>query len=75
MWGHILHEVVQSCMSENRWDTDFIDEEIDNVARRKLPDLLRIQMTVEEVAEQVKSRAVGLEVFSKRYMGKKPKVR
>ena len=62
-------------MSENRWDTDFIDEEIDNVARRKLPDLLRIQMTVEEVAEQVKSRAVGLEVFSKRYMGKKPKVR
>ena len=72
--GNILHEVVQSCMSENRWDTKFIDEEIDSVSRRKLLDLLRIGMTVEEVTGEVKDRAVGLQVFSKRYMGKTPKV-
>jgi len=61
-------------MSENRWDTKFINDEIDDVARRKLPDLMRIEMTVEEVTEKVKDRAVGLEVFSKRYIGKTPKV-
>ena len=61
-------------MSENRWDTKFIDEEIDSVSRRKLLDLLRIGMTVEEVTGEVKDRAVGLQVFSKRYMGKTPKV-
>jgi len=61
-------------MSENRWDTMFIDEEIDSVSRRKLLDLLRIGMTVEEVTGEVKDRAVGLQVFSKRYMGKTPKV-
>jgi len=61
-------------MSESRWDTKFIDDEIDGVARRKLLDLLRIGMTVEEVTEKVKDRAVGLQVFSKRYMGKTPKV-
>lgn len=61
-------------MSENRWDKKFIEDEIDSVARRRLQDLLRIQMSVEEVAEKVKDRAVGLEVFSKRYIGKTPKV-
>lgn len=61
-------------MSESRWDAKFIDDEIDGVARRKLLDLLRIEMTVEEVTEKVKDRAVGLQVFSKRYMGKTPKV-
>jgi hypothetical protein len=75
VWGNILHEVVESCMSESRWDTKFIDEEIDSVARRRLPDLLKIEMTVEEVTEKVKDRAIGLQVFSKRYMGKTPKVR
>jgi len=61
-------------MSESRWDAKFIDDEIDAVSRRKLLDLLRIGMTVEEVTEKVKDRAVGLQVFSKRYMGKTPKV-
>lgn len=61
-------------MSENRWDTKFIDEETDSVTRRKLPDVLRIEMTVEEVTEKVKDRAVGLQMFAKRYMGKTPKV-
>ena len=61
-------------MSENRWDSRFIDDEVDDVARRKLPDLLRIEKTVEEATAQVKDRAVGLEAFSKRYMGKVPKV-
>jgi DNA replication ATP-dependent helicase Dna2 len=74
VWGNILHEVMESCMSENRWDENFIDDETDNVIRAKLPDLLRIEKTVEEVTEKVKERARGLQEFSKRYIGKKPKV-
>jgi len=74
VWGHILHDVMEACLSEDRWDTKFIDDEIDDASRRRLPELLMIQMSVEEVAEKVKERAVGLEVFSKRYMGKVPKV-
>ena len=61
-------------MSENRWDTNFINGEIDDVSRRKLTDLLRIEMSVEEVSKEVRDRAVGLQAFSKRYIGKTPKV-
>ena len=39
-------------MSENRWDSRFIDDEVDDVARRKLPDLLRIEKTVEEATDR-----------------------
>jgi len=74
VWGNILHDVMEACLSEDRWDKTFINDEIDDASRRRLPDLMRIQMSVEEVAEKVKERAGGLEVFSKRYMGKTPKV-
>ena len=74
MWGNILHEVMETCLSEDRWDTKFINDEIDDVTLRKLPDLLKIDSSVEEVTAKVRERAVGLEMFSKRYIGKKPKV-
>lgn len=74
MWGNILHEVVEACLSEGRWDKKFINDGIDDVCRSRLPDLMRIDMSVEEVAEKVRERAGGLEMFSKVYIGKFPKV-
>ena len=74
VYGYVLHDVMESCLSEDRWDTKFIDDEIDDSCRRRLPELMMIQMSVEEVTEEVKERAGGLKVFSQRYMGKKPKV-
>ena len=74
LWGHILHEVVESCLSENRWDERFIDEEIENVIQASLPDLLRIETTIEEATQEIKKRSGGLGEFSKKYIGKTPKV-
>jgi DNA replication ATP-dependent helicase Dna2 len=74
LWGHILHEVVESCLSENRWDQKYIDDEIEEVIQGSLLDLLRIEKTIEEATEEVKNRASGLKEFSKRYIGKTPKV-
>ncbi|KAF9644272.1 Dna2-domain-containing protein [Thelephora ganbajun] len=73
VWGNILHEVMESCLSENRWDEKFINDEIDDVARNKLSDLMKIEVSVEEATKNVRDRAVGLQVFSKRYIGKTPK--
>ena len=74
VWGRILHEVVESCLSENRWDKKFIDDETDDVLRKHLQDLLKIETTIEEATDEIKKRASGLAVFSKRYIGKFPKV-
>ena len=74
LWGHILHDVVETCLNENRWDDKFINDEIDDGVRESLLDLLRIGTTVEEATSEIKKRASGLKEFSKRYIGKKPKV-
>lgn len=65
---------MESCLSENRWDQKHIDDEIDDVVQGSLLDLLRIETTIEEATEEVKNRASGLREFSKRYIGKTPKV-
>lgn len=74
LWGHILHDVVETCLNENRWDDKFINDEIDDGVRESLLDLLRIGTTIEEATAEIKKRASGLKEFSKRYIGKKPKV-
>lgn len=74
VWGHILHEVVETCLGENRWDKKFIDDEIDGVVRASLSDLLKVGTTIEEATEEIKKRSSGLGEFSKKYIGKTPKV-
>lgn len=74
LWGHILHEVMESCLGENRWDKQFIDDQIENVIRGSLLDLLRVETTIEEATEEIKKRSGGLAEFSKKYIGKTPKV-
>lgn len=65
---------MESCLSENRWDSKFIDDQIEDVIQASLPDLLRVETTIEEATDEIKKRASGLGDFSKKYMGKTPKV-
>lgn len=74
VWGNMLHEVMQSCLSEERWDDLFMNEKINEVALQMLPDLLTIDVSVETATTEVKARAKGLKVFSQRYMSQNPKV-
>ena len=65
---------MESCLGENRWDQGFIDDETEDVIRASLLDLLRVGTTIEEATEEVKRRSSGLGEFSKKYIGKVPKV-
>lgn len=71
----MLHNVMQSCLSSNRWDEAWIDEQIDEVLRSNLSDLVKINFSVEQATKEVKARAKGLQAFSQRYISDKPKVR
>lgn len=75
VWGNMLHEVMQSCLSESRWDEPFMNKKIREIALQMLPDLLKIDVTVDMAITEVRSRAKGLKVFSQRYMSQTPQVR
>lgn len=75
VWGNMLHTVVQSCLSENRWDEKWIDEQIDIVLRTGMGELAKLDLTVEHAKREILARSKGLKTFGDRYLSPgKPKV-
>ncbi|KAG1738190.1 AAA domain-containing protein [Suillus lakei] len=64
IWGNMLHEVMQICMAEQRWDDRFIEEHTEEIIRKNLAELVKINF---------KARSKGLRVFSERYIAETPK--
>ncbi|KAI0718426.1 Dna2-domain-containing protein [Cerioporus squamosus] len=73
IWGNMLHEVMQTCLSVARWDEKFVDKKIAEVAQRGLGELLRIDMGVDQAIIEVKARAKGLKAFADKYIAHTPK--
>lgn len=73
VWGNMLHEVMQTCLREGRWDERWIDERIEEVARAGLGDLMRLNVDVDQAKHEVWARAGGLKTFATRYMYDLPK--
>jgi DNA replication ATP-dependent helicase Dna2 len=74
VWGTILHTVMQNCLSSGRWDEAWIAEQIEEVVRSNLLDLVRINVNVETAVAEVKARAKGVQAFFERYVAEEPKV-
>jgi DNA replication ATP-dependent helicase Dna2 len=74
VWGNILHEVMQACMSSGRWEDLWIDEKIEEVIREKISDVAKINLSVEDARREIKLRAKGLKGFSEKYIADSPKV-
>jgi DNA replication ATP-dependent helicase Dna2 len=75
VWGNMLHEVMQSCLVEKRWDEVWINERIDEVLINGLGMLLALNVSVETARTELRRRAVGLGIFKDRYIADVPKVR
>ena len=74
VWGNLLHEVMQTCLSVARWDEKFINKKIREVCQSSLGELVRIDMDVEQAFFEVKARAGGLKAFAEKYIAETPKV-
>ncbi|TBU22348.1 Dna2-domain-containing protein [Dichomitus squalens] len=73
VWGNILHEVMQTCLSVAKWDDKFMDKQISEAAQRSLGELLRIGMSMPQAIIEVKARAKGLRAFADKYIAPSPK--
>ncbi|KAG6902436.1 hypothetical protein C0995_016615 [Termitomyces sp. Mi166 len=52
VWGNLLHEVMQSCLCEDRWETIWVDEKIDEAILKSLNELVKIDVTIEEAKRE-----------------------
>ncbi|KAJ7109745.1 DNA replication factor Dna2-domain-containing protein [Mycena crocata] len=73
VWGNILHEVMQTCLSSGRWEDSWVDEKIEEVIREKISDIAKINLSVEDARREIKMRAKGLKAFSEKYISDSPK--
>ncbi|KAH7884747.1 Dna2-domain-containing protein [Phlebopus sp. FC_14] len=73
IWGNMLHQVMQTCFSSQRWDEGYIDELIDDVVMESLMDLVKMGIGIDEAKREVKLRSKGLRIFSERYISQTPK--
>jgi DNA replication ATP-dependent helicase Dna2 len=74
VWGNMLHEVMQTCLSEKRWEEAWINERIDQVLMNGLGMLLALNVSVETARTELRRRAIGLTIFKDRYIADTPKV-
>lgn len=65
---------MQTCLSEGRWEEEWIDQKIHNSVSRSLGELLRVNIGVDQAKREIKARAKGLQPFAKKYMSDRPKV-
>ncbi|PBP21854.1 DNA replication factor Dna2 [Diplocarpon rosae] len=72
VYGTILHEIFQSAMMENRWDTEWLAELIEKVAVRHLEDLYIIKIEVPHAVEYLKSKMPELQCWSELFVSSQP---
>ncbi|KAK7048375.1 DNA replication helicase [Favolaschia claudopus] len=73
VWGNILHEVMQACLSSGRWEDAWVEEKVEQVIRDKISDIAKISLSVEDARREIKLRAKGLKAFSEKYIADSPK--
>lgn len=74
VWGNMLHEIIQACLSDGRWDRTFIDQKTTEIIHAGMESLVRLGVNVDTAKAEIRKRAKGLEAFSQRFIGDSPKV-
>jgi hypothetical protein len=74
VYGTVLHDVVQTCLKEKRWDAPWIEARVDTALSMAFGDLVRAGVTLSVAKDEILRRAAGVETFGERYIGDEPKV-
>lgn len=74
VWGNMLHQVMQRCLLEQRWDEVWIDNCLHDAILGGLGELAKLGLSEEIALIEMRERAKGFKVFAERYLGDVPKV-
>ncbi|BGP02897.1 putative DNA replication helicase Dna2 [Rhodotorula toruloides ATCC 204091] len=74
LYGNMLHSLMQSCMTEGRWDDEYRHAKIEEVVKEYGGQLWTIDVGFEKAKEELLNRSKEFEAFAVRFVGEKPKV-
>lgn len=70
----MLHELMQSCMVEHRWEETWRHDKIDEILRREVQTLWSIDLTVDKAREDMREKSREFEAFKDKFVGQVPRV-
>ncbi|TVY73170.1 DNA replication ATP-dependent helicase/nuclease DNA2 [Lachnellula suecica] len=73
VYGTILHEIFQAAMVANRWDTEWLNELIEDIATRHLEDLYTIKIQIPAAVEYLQSKMGELQSWAELFVSAQPK--
>jgi DNA replication ATP-dependent helicase Dna2 len=74
VYGTILHEIFQTALVANRWDTEYLTEIIEDVATKHVEDLYTIKIQVEDARGYLLSKMGELQSWAELFVSSQPKV-
>lgn len=74
VYGHILHEIFQKAMAENRWDMAWLKKTINHVLDKYLEGLYEIKIEVDEAVAYLTSKMPLLREWANVFMKYAPSV-
>ena len=72
--GHILHELFQRALTENRWDTVWLEATLNSIMPNYYESLIVMDTSVETIVGQLKVRIEQLQSWANLYVSSQPKV-
>lgn len=74
VYGNMLHELMQACLVDERWDEDYRREKIDEIVGREVQTLWTMEVDVGTAREQMLEKSGGFEPFQSLFVGTTPGV-
>ncbi|KAM0752276.1 Dna2-domain-containing protein, partial [Meredithblackwellia eburnea MCA 4105] len=71
-YGNMLHELLQACMSEGRWDEDWVKEKVNEILRKEMMVLWGMELGVDQAREVLLEKSKGFEDFRNMFIRDKP---
>jgi DNA replication ATP-dependent helicase Dna2 len=74
-YGNMLHELMQACMTEGRWEDAWRESKIDEIVAKEVQTLWAMDVQVEKARESMREKTKAFGEFKEVFMGgKQPKV-
>ncbi|KAI9801004.1 MAG: hypothetical protein M1825_003538 [Sarcosagium campestre] len=72
VYGHILHEIFQEAMRANRWDIDWLQKSIEEIAIRYIEDIAVLRLEIHHAVAYLTSKLPQLQAWAALYVSAKP---
>lgn len=74
VYGNMLHELMQACLSEDRWDDEWRKEKISEILKGEVQTLWSMDLSIDKAREEMMDKSKEFEAFKDQFVGVAPGV-